>query len=252
MKMKKKFLHLWVLLLAAVLFCSACAPSVPALEPKGDDFADSQSGTVFRLAPRCYQPVSVTDEVRSRIPHKKGDDLLLYAVEGMEPSQWLASTERDLFYAVDKVSLPALWDMQVQRVTVNHIQNPGVILAQPTAEETAELIRIYREAASFPSESYFPTVAESYEVHFFGGGDFAGLEYRLLYLHYTSEVTLTEPIADAENFEPAYPGVKVTTQVYDGELFAVYHFGTEILYNEATGTCCMAGEVLQSLWKKAS
>ena len=249
---KNLFLRLSWLLFAAVLFCSACAPSVPALEPKGDDFEDSKSGTVFRLAPRCYQPVSVTEEVRSRIPHKKGDDLLLYAVEGLDPSKWLASTDKDLFYATDRVTLPALWEMQVQRVTVNRLQSPGAILAQPTADETAELIRTYREGISFSSESYFPEVSESYEVHFFGGGDFSGLEYRLLYLRYSSEVLLTEPIADAENFTHTYPGVPVTTELYDGELFAVYHFGTEILYNEATGTCCMAGELLQNLLKTAS
>jgi hypothetical protein len=68
------------------------------------------------------------------------------------------------------------------------------------------------------------------------------------------DVKIYVPIQSESDFEILYPGVEVTTEVYNytdkngeaqTELLAVYNFGTHLLYDRWTGRCYPIDDVIE-------
>ena len=53
-----------------------------------------------------------------------------------------------------------------------------------------------------------------------------------------------ELVTDPNDTTPTSDGVKVTYEDYEGESYAVYHFGKRFLYNRTTGECYPLGNTV--------
>ena len=239
--MKSRLLRGALLLVAALLLLSSC--SVPALTLKDGAYLDKKTNVSYLPAPSCYQAIGYAkDSAVARIKLKEMDDLVLYPIDGMEGNKWLCNEDYQVFYA-DSETLPELWEMDVTKVCVNRTVNQSYTVATILKkEDIAALINAYQNGPSFEqSDMDEGLVFEKYDLVF----EASALRYCLTYWKFEKEVLIYETIADPNSFTPTYPNVRVTTEEYhytrDGqamvEHLAVYHFGTEILYNRETGLC---------------
>lgn len=241
----KKILRFATLLLSLLLLCS-CTTSLDYKEGK---YVNPKTNVSYVAAPTPYQAIAYSPEKVAKVKQKGLDDVLLYAIEGMDGEKWLCSADYAVFYA-DTEKLPTLWEMNIAKVYVNQTINLSYTVASFTdAEVISALQSIYREGASFPaSELEEGLKFDTYDLVF----ESETLRYCLTYRQYEQEILIYEAIDDPTNFTPRYAGVEVTTEDYryvkDGvemvEHLAVYHFGHALMYNRESGICYPVGELV--------
>ncbi len=247
--MKRKILGLTLLLLAALTVLSSCG-GAPTLRFKNGVYTNKKTNISYTHAPSCYQAIAYhADQEVAKIEQKGMEDIILYAVDGVDPSRWLTTENYELLYAVG-TTLPALWEMNVSTVYVN--QSAEISFAVATVKEATTinaLIEVYQSGVSFPQSHMEKGLTyEKYDLVF----QSEHLRYCLAYWQFEEEVLIYEPISSLTDFEILYPGVEVTTEVYDytengvakQEYLAVYHFGKGIVYNRETGLCYPVGTLI--------
>lgn len=239
--MKSRLLRGFLLITAMLLLLSSC--SVPSLTLKDGAYLNKKNDITYLPAPSCYQAIAYSaEDAVAKIKQKELDDLVLYPINGMDGEKWLCSEDYLVFYA-NTETLPELWEMNVQKIYVNRTVNQSYIVATIlNKEDISALITAYQNGPGFwQGEMDEGLSFEKYDLVF----EDAALRYCLTYWKFEKEVLIYETVADPNNFTPSYPNVRVTTEEYhytsNGqemvEHLAVYHFGTEILYNRETGLC---------------
>ena len=250
--MKKQFLRLCLAALALMLLLASCAKA-PVLESKDGVYVNEKTGVSYLLAPENYEAVAIDkDKTIARFPNKKMDDTLFYAIPGMPSQAYLSNDFYELYYAAD-LKLPTLAEMAPHSALICKTAVISYSLVEiDEAELIDALIALY--AGQGVDEDLLITeagVPEQYTLKF-QSKDYPSFYYTLNYRRYDKEVTVYDLITDAENFEVKYPGVQVTTEEYKGETYAVYHLGTEILFDRTTGTCYPMGDMLKTYWEYLS
>ncbi len=236
----------WILL-CTVWAISLSGCSVPALQQReGDVFFDSKTGVSYRYAPLSYTAREVSEHAVARIEREIAGDLLLYAVEGRSDQTCLATAEGVLLCATDW-SLPELSDLSVSEVIVYETQKHSAVARFSSEEEVKQFKSAWKMEPRFALDELLPSVTiTAYDVCFFASGEYEGLAYCLKYFHCSEEVLLYDAVSDRGTYESIYDGIPMTFEEYgatadDGtELYAVYHFGTELFYDVSGGWCCRA------------
>ena len=249
--MKKRSFAVVALLLTAVLLFASCS-GVSVLEYKNGTYVNNDTGIAYRHAPINYESQNVN---KSKTVAQSGKDDLegnyLYAIEGADTNQYLTSIHNDLFYA-DGITLPTLAQM-----------NPGQILFTRTKVLTASLLQINDPEIISDVVSAYGGIGidedliiyedDTLKYNFrlkFASDAYPMFYYTLDFFGYNKELTVWEPIDDPNQFEIVYPGVEVTVATEGEYTYAVYHFGTDFLYDRATETFYPLGDALESYHTK--
>lgn len=237
--MKRKIVCLLALLLSVLLVCSSCS-SVTVMEMKDGLFVNPDTGVSYRAAPANYESKSVNkSQLIACLANDAMEENYLYAIEGVSTERFLTTIYNDIFYA-DGTELPTLRGMDANRVLFTQTKVLTASLVQ--IEDKAVLSKLTEayEGMSFDSELmiFEDDCVRSLDFRLkFESELYSALYYTLDYHSYSHEITLWEPIDSVDNFEILYPGVEVTTAEENGYLYAVYHFGTDFLYDHVTGLC---------------
>ncbi len=254
--MKTKFLRLLsvLLLLTACLMAASCKKA-PLMREENNIFTVGELGS-YQPAPLCYEAKTIVqDAALARLPQGELGDILFYRIEGVDPSEMIASQDHELFCALG-TTLPKLWEMDAEQLTVAKTESITYALAT-LSDRTAlnALISAYQNGAAFSAadiekgNSY-----KKYELKF-ESKKYAGIYYCLAYREYAEDVLVYQVIEDTSDFDVLYPDVKVSTEEYtyteDGvekvEYYAVYNFGKYLLHDRETDNCVAIDDTLAKL-----
>lgn len=252
--MKKTIFRVLLPLLCLCMLLTACGKTVKLdYDSFHGSYHDSKHNVTYLRAEDYYEAVGLReDQPYARIPSKKMDDMVLYQIEGADPTSMLANQYFELFYAKG-VELPTLDRMDVTKVYVGSVIEGAVMdLTVATITDAADisaLIALYTGGVCFPEAEKFEdgTIVSEFNLRF-ASAKYPAFYYRLSYHHYAKDVLVYEVIESAENFVPTYQGVEVTidesyAEKY-GEIYAIYNFGTNILYDQVTGKCYPVGDTI--------
>ena len=120
--MKKVWMRFLPLLVCAVLLLSSCnRPTALDMDAKNGSFTNTKTGVTYRLAPDCYEAISILkDHSVARIKYDGMDDVTLYEIEFATSEEMIASLEGEIFYA-DGTTLPTLSEMMPERIYIGQV-----------------------------------------------------------------------------------------------------------------------------------
>ena len=243
----KKIVSIALVCAMLVLSCLLSACRAPALKKEENGgFRNPQTDVCYYPAPLNYYAKPSGEEPYARIKLENGgEDVLLYAIEGLDPERYLVSNSYALYCAAG-AELPELMDLPCTRVGIYDTQvssNDGNIT---DAEEIAALKDLHKNGAYTTLNNvgfYIDNTTNWYDLHFMGDGAYNGLYYQLKYGVFTEDVIITELVEKDANghYVDLYPGVpyKIEIKAYEGKEYtvAVYNFGKEIMCDMTTGRC---------------
>lgn len=242
--MKKTWFRLLPLLLCAMMLFSGCA-KLPKLEYEDGVYTNQKTGISYLTASVCYEAISFKEDSEvARIERKGVDDLLMYPINGVDSAKMLASADYEVFYAVG-TTLPTLAQMNPETVYICKTADMTYSIASITAKaDISYLIEVYQGTKGFSKNEIdgSPT-KERYDLKF-ESSSYPGIYYCLTYWQFEEDVLVYELIDDFNDFEITYPNAEVSTEEYKDEKYAVYNFGTALLYDRATGLCYPAGDTV--------
>ncbi|MBQ7348000.1 MAG: hypothetical protein IJW55_08585 [Clostridia bacterium] len=242
--MKKQLLRGVLLLVSLVLLLAACSKT-PALDYANGVFTNKKTGVSYLPAPACYKAQTLVQaNAVAKISYSEMDDMILYEIENADTAKYLTNDSYQLFYA-STVTLPELWEMSTDKVNVvrtGTISYANVSITE--AEDIAALIDAYQNGVHFSEDEIDVNLTPArYDLEF-ASSVYPAFYYTLTYWQYDTEVLVYELIEDADSATPTYAGVEVTYEDYEGETYAVYHFGKNLLYNRTTGECYPIGNTV--------
>ena len=253
MKNKKLVGALLALLCLSMLF-TGCGKNTHELTyyPKTGNYYDSKTDVGYRRAELYYEAAGVLrDHPYAHIPSKSMDDTILYQIEGAEPEQMLANSYLEIFYATD-MTLPKLWEMGANKIYVgSRVAGAVLDFVVATVVESDDLdavISTYQSGTFFHEDVRYSegTVAASYNIRF-ASPQYPAFFYRLFYYEYAEDVLIYEVIDSKESFTPTYSGISYAfdeSYVDRGELYAVYNFGKNLIYDHVTGNYYAVGDTI--------
>ncbi len=244
--MKKSLFSILGLLLSVTLLFSGCSDGLLELEydKKKDAYIDSENDITYLRAPANYEAFGV----KTGLPYAeiRGKSVMtLYEIDHAEPERMIANEYFEIFYAKG-TKLPKLWEMQVDTVYVARIvQDAQIDISDVIIEDEADiaaLILQYQrgETASFDEGEMMDgnAMQGAYRLRFASEAHPA-FYYCLEYREYEEDVVIYEIIESKETFVPTYGGALSTSfderYVESDGLYAVYHFGKNILCDPVTG-----------------
>ena len=243
--MKKFCLRFLPLLLVAVTLLAACSKPT-LLEEQNGVYFNKKTDVSYRPAPICYEAVAILkSEAVARLSRGKGEDGYLYAMQGVRTDQYVATAYNNVFYA-DGITLPTLREMAPTSGLFTKTNVLTAALVQiDEADVLAKMIAAY-EGKGFSEDILIVDSAKRiYDFGFkFVSEKYAMFYYALEFHGYDKELTVWEPIENAEDFPILYPGVEVTTETENGYLYAVYHLGTDFLYDRENKLYYPLGDIL--------
>ncbi len=238
-----------LLLALSLLALSACS-TLPEMKLENGLYTDTATGITYRVANSNYSPVLLSDTEVARVARESVDDLILYAIRGMDSNRFLASKDGMILHDANH-ALPSLWELPVSQVLYYDVSGSGMNIAvEDDRDQIAAMAAIYQSDVTFQQMEILPTIStKTYELRFVASGEYTGLSYSLYYIRAEEDVLVYDVIEDLDNFEIRYPGIEVSTTVYEYEetengvtvqktqLLAVYNFGRHLLLDRSTGEC---------------
>lgn len=246
--MKRKSVSLLPLLLAVLMLFAGCGnkPVKLKYDEQAQTYTDSKHDVTYLRAPIYYEAYGLKPD----LPYAKLDakiPQILYQMDYADPKDMIANEYFEIFYS-DRITLPKLWEMGVDSILVGLMRENSMIdltvVTISDAQDISYLIGCYQNAATlaFPKKEMLDgnDVVESYRLRFASAAHPAFF-YCLEYYRYEEDVVIYEVIESKESFVPTYAGALSTSfdesYVDRGELYAVYHFGKNILCDPVTGEC---------------
>jgi len=244
--MKKRLLRVGALLLTVLMLMTSCA-KLPKMKYENGIYTHPKTGVSYVPAPSYYQAIALDEDAEiARIVQKGIEDVVLYAVSGVDTKTMLTSDTYETFCA-EGTTLPTLSQMKPEVAYVcQTIELTWALAEIRNAAELETLIGTVEEQKGFPAGEIDAMLSkEVYDLKFRSDAH-PGLYYCVTYWQFESEVLIYEEIDSANDFPITYPNVEVTTELYKGDLYAVYHFGRGILYDRVTKCCYPAGEIVEN------
>ena len=242
--MNKRIFRVALLLLVATMLLSSCGKP-PKMEVENGQYTNKKSGVTYLRAPMNYEATSIVKgKTVARVAQDKLADIVLYEIESTAPEKLLATEDYELFYAKG-TTLPTLWEMNPTKVLLS--QTGTISFATGVIEETADvasLVNLYRSGVSFSKDEIDVALTPTRYDLKFSSVEHPAFYYTLTYWRFTKDVEVWELVDDPNAFVPTYEGIEVTVQDYEGENYAVYNFGKEILYDRTTGKCYAVGDTV--------
>ena len=249
--MKQRLICFCLSLLCLSLLLTGCRKKTLELTyyPESGNYYDSKNDVTYLRAELYYEALSLRRDLPvAHIPNKKMDDTILYQIEGAEPTEMLANEYFEIYYTQD-MTLPTLAEMKVDRIYVGSVVEGAIMdLAVATIEDAEDIdavISCYQSGPFFHEENRFDegTVTDAYRLRF-TSLQHPAFCYRLSYYQYAEDVLIYEQIESEELHTPTYSGVGMHFMEHSGQLYAVYNFGKNIVYDHVTGNCYAAGDTI--------
>lgn len=244
--MKRFLLRILPLVLGALMLFSACAKP-PEFERENGVYAYEKGGVSYVPAPMYYEAIGFKEGSEiARIKQKGLEDILMYPIEGVDPSSMITTANCEVFCAVG-VTMPTLGEMAPTKINIcRTVEITYQLAVIENAAEIAALVEVYENTRGFKKSIEMDAMTvERYDLKF-ESETVPGIYYCLTYWRFPEDVLIYELIDDFESFEILYPNAEVTTDTYEDEKYAVYNFGKNIIYNRTTGLCYPAGEVIEN------
>lgn len=242
--MKKSIFRVAILLAALTLLLTSCA--LPALEHRNNGtFYNKKNDVSYLPAPATYKARTlVSGDKIARIPYKEMDDTVLYAIENADTAKYLTDESYQLYYS-STLTLPEVWEMQVDKINIVSTGSISYSTASITeAQDISEIIAAYQNGVHFSKDEIdVAMIPTRYDLEF-SSELYPAFYYTLTYWQFATDVLVYELVTDPNDTTPTYEGVKVTYEDYEGESYAVYHFGKRFLYNRTTGECYPLGNTV--------
>ncbi len=205
-------------------------------------YSNPANGVYYTHAPAYYEAIAMSsNEAVARLV--QAGNTLVYGIKGIDENKMLCTEYYNVLCAVDHKLPEKLADFKPNKAHIcKTIELSYSVATLQRAEELASVVSLLESGAGFDYQDiYNEPKKERYDIKF-ESSEHKGLYYCLTYWRYSSDVLVYKQISDPNNFEPAYPGVEVTTEQYEGEWYAVYHFGKEILHDRVNGKCYAVGD----------
>ena len=249
--MKKTMIRILLVALCLLMPLTGCKNRTTGLTyyPESGNYYNSKNDVTYARAELYYEAVAVLkDQPFAHVPNKEMGDEVLYQIEGADPSEMLANEYFEIFYA-NYITLPTLAEMNVNKLYVGSvISGASMDLAVATitnAGDIGAVIALYQSGPFFHEDARVVegTATATYRLRFMSA-DHPAICYRLFYFEYAEDALIYEQIESEEGFEATYKGVEVSFKEHNGKLYAVYNFGKNIIYDQVTGNCYAAGDLL--------
>lgn len=232
--------RLTALVLVCLMALSSCSGGAYKLTYENGAYRNEKKQAAFIEASGNYLAASYyPEEIVARIRTKSGERAL-YAIEGMDAKLWLSDENYTVFYS-ESVTLPALWEMDVNLIMLN--RNGVFAYLNPTIENAAEIedvVDTIQNGTTIPRDKVvFEPVSR--DKLLFSSGTYPGLRYALEYWVFEKDVDIYETLTDGRPTND-YPG---TLEIVNGE--AVFHLGTDVLvYDRDAEVFYSFGSVLKT------
>ncbi len=242
----------WLLLVTLCLSLAACS-RVPTLEYANGQYTNPKTNISYVPVPRTYEAIAYLPDAVMKIKPEGLEEILLYAVEGLEGNTYLCNASYELFAAAGS-TLPAFSQLQLTRALVTQSASISMaITAIGQGEDLTALYKAYAEGPSFPKSEILNQPEKSYRIKF-EASNLPGMYYTLAYRQFAEEILLYESLPDGDlSKATAYPGFEVTREEYrytdqngveQVEILAVYHMGKGFLYDTEAGRYYPVGAVI--------
>ncbi|MBR3894773.1 MAG: hypothetical protein IKJ35_06450 [Clostridia bacterium] len=242
--MKRNLFRVLVLLLTALLLLSSCS-KLPDFAYADGAYVNEKSGASYLAAPQTYRARNyVENNPVAKIPQGKSQDMIIYSIDKTDSEKYLSNDEGQLFYN-STLTLPALWEMNVEQIKVFSAATTQYSLVSITdVNEIAAIIDAYQNGVHFSQDELELDLSrQRYDLEF-ASPDHLAFYYTLTYWAFSSEVLVYEIIESVEGFSSSYAGIEVTFETFEDETYAVYHFGKHLLFDRVTGECYPIGDTI--------
>lgn len=246
--MKNKLFRAFLILLSVLMLFCSCGKKSPAMEynKANDTYTNPKTNIAYRPAPACYEATSRAGAV-ARLSKSKDAQMQLYAIQGVDTSRYLSGYYYELFYASD-VTLPTLRELGAEKALFSKSQIRDYAFSQiDDAAVLSKLVELYEGVSIDEDLLIFEdgTVRSLDYTLKFASSDYAMMNYLVDYYSYSKELTVWEPIDSVVDFPIVYQGFEVTVEEENGQLYAVYHLGTDFLCDRVTRNFYPIGDVLK-------
>ncbi len=241
-----------LLLLSLCLSLCACS-RVPTLEYANGQYTNPKTNISYVPVSRAYEAIAHSSEAVMKIKPQGLDEVLLYAVEGLEGNTYLCNASYEIFAAAGS-TLPAFSELKLTRAWVT--QSGSISMAITSigeGEHLNGLYKAYAEGPSFPKAEILNDPEKSYRIKF-EASNLPGMYFTLSYRQFAEEILLYETLPDGDlSKATSYPGFEVTREEYSytdqngverTEILAVYHMGKGFLYDSVAGRYYPVGTLI--------
>ena len=229
--MKRSF-RLLPVLLAILLFLAACSPRKTVFGMERDGYRNSKTGVLYLPVSNFRAANYFADGLIGTYTSPSGNVTSFYRVEGMENA--IADNDYQLYLAEGVSPL----DFERLALESADLCYANAITYFYRSFNTASRLRdAITNGTALPVSRVNATVTERYDL-VFNAADLP-LKYRLIYRNYASEILIYEPLTADGGIPDLYPGVPAEKALNEaaGVEEAVFHFGTQLIYNPQTRLC---------------
>lgn len=253
---KKSLICLFLALVCVGMLFTGCSdePITLKYDATSGGYIDSENDVTYLRAPTYYEAVGLDkNQPYATLGDKETD--YLYRMQNADPTHMIANSYFEIFYREGTV-LPRLWEMGVGKAYVGRVlDGASMDLTDTVIEDSHDLsilIGQYQKgtAVSFDASDMLEgnRALATYRIRF-ESAQYPAFYFCLRYYQYEKDVVVYEVIDSKEGFVPTYAGalsVEFDESYIDkyGELYAVYHFGTNILCDPITGQCFAVGDTV--------
>ena len=218
--------------LALLSVFSACSRAVSFSMERGA-YRNGKTGTVYTPAPESYRSVGYfEDALAGTYRSPSGNVISFYRME--DTDGWLTDADHCI-YLPEGASLPAFGELGLASASLCLSNAITVPIRDFDATEAERFRNGVLNGAAFSYSRVNAERGEQY-VLVFHASDLP-VSYQLIYRELKTELLIYEPLTDNGEIPDLYPGITAEKAVVSGEEVAVFHFGTQFLYDRLAGTC---------------
>lgn len=213
----------------------------------GDVLIDKQTNITYKVAPSCYEPVSLGKEHSKS--NKQGYEKIYYLLGELSSNEWLTDSEYNVYYATG-IKLPTLEEMSCQRLLVCEEGDSLVSINDVTdAQSVKALIDAYLNGER---AEYIGLKADSVLKLKLRSAIYPYIQYSLTYYEYENGCILTDATDDIATYKYLADESEADISVEqnaDGSYTVTYDYGKYFIRNESDGTFVRVGqEVHDIVW----
>ena len=223
-----------LLLALAVLALLASCSRTASFSIESGNYRNNKTGAVYLPVSDNYRSTGYfKDALLGTYRSPSGNVTSFYRVEGLDG---VLTDEDYRLYVAEGASLPTFDALDLASADLCMSDAITVSLRTFDANDAERFRNAVLNGVSFSyAKVNQKLLADRYDLVFFAKN--LSLTYRLIYQESKSELLIYEPLTGNGEIPDLYPGIHAEKTVVNGEEIAVFHFGTQFLYDRSAKTC---------------